>query len=248
MRCPKCDFVQSDQNTECLKCGIIFGKYYEHPTPILRKGTSAPKEKEIATEVDAFSKKFVFFVEPGVNPFYLGGRVFIFLVIFIWGWKFILTPMASNDAGNSFLHLVNLPFHEAGHIFFRLFGRWMTSLGGTLGQLLIPILCLLTFLIKYKNPFGASVALWWLAESMMDIAPYINDARNGQLMLLGGVTGKETDYGYHDWEFILNEIGLLRYDHTLAHIQHGLGVLLILVSFAWAGYLLLKQYRNLDRT
>jgi hypothetical protein len=248
MRCPKCDFEQSDQNTECLKCGIIFEKYYEHPTPILRKRTAAPKEKDAAAEGETFFKRFVFFVEPEVNPFYWGGRVIIFLVIFIWGWKFILTPMTSNYAGNSFLHFVNLPFHEAGHIFFRLFGRWMTSLGGTLGQLLIPILCLLTFLIKYKNPFGASVALWWLAESMMDVAPYIDDARNGQLMLLGEVTGREADYGYHDWEFILNEIGLLRYDHTLARIGHDWGVLLMLISFAWAGWLLFKQYRNLDLT
>jgi len=94
--------------------------------------------------------------------------------------------------------------------------------------------------------FGASVALWWLAESMMDVALYINDARNGQLMLLGGTTGREADYGYHDWGFILNEIGLLRSDHTLARIGQGLGILLMLTSFAWAGYLLFKQYRNLD--
>ena len=248
MKCPNCDLEQPDQNTKCLKCGIIFEKYDEHPTPVLKKPTGTPKEKETAIGNETFLKKFAFFVEPRGNPFYFGGRVILFLVIFIWGWKFILTPMASNDAGNSFLHLVNLPFHEAGHIFFRLFGRWMTSLGGTLGQLLIPILCLLTFLIKYKNPFGASVALWWLAESIMDIAPYINDARNGQMMLLGGVTGREADYGYHDWEFILNEIGLLRYDHALARLGHGLAIFLMLVSFAWAGYLLFKQYRNLDLT
>ncbi len=248
MKCPKCDFEQSNQNTECLKCGIIFEKYHEHPSPILRKRTRTPKEEETTIEDGTFFKKFLFFIEPEVNPFYFGGRVVFFLVIFIWGWKFILTPMTSNYAGSSFLHLVNLPFHEAGHIFFGLFGRWMTSLGGTLGQLLIPLVCLLTFLIKYKNPFGASVALWWLAESFMDIAPYINDARNGQLLLLGGVTGREADYGYHDWEFILNEIGLLRYDHILARIGHELGVLLMFISFAWAGYLLFKQYRNLDLT
>jgi len=53
----------------------------------------------------------------------------------------------------------------------------------------------------------------------MDIAPYINDARNQKLLLLGGLTGKEADYGYHDWEFILNEIGLLRFDHFLAHLS-----------------------------
>jgi hypothetical protein len=154
--------------------------------------------------------------------------------------------MATNYAGNSFFHLVNLPFHEAGHLFFQLFGRWMTSLGGTLGQLLIPLACLLVLLLKTRDPFGASVSLWWLGESFMDIAPYINDARSQELVLLGGVTGREADYGYHDWEFILNEVGLLHYDRTLAALAQVLGILLMLLSFAWAAYVLLKQYRHLD--
>jgi hypothetical protein len=154
--------------------------------------------------------------------------------------------MGTNYAGNSFFHLVNLPFHEAGHLFFQLLGRWMASLGGTLGQLLIPVTCLLVLLLKTKDPFGASVSLWWFGENFMDIAPYINDARNQELMLLGGITGREADYGYHDWEFILSEIGLLRYDHTLASIAQGLGIVLMLLSFAWAGVVLFKQYRQLD--
>ncbi len=82
----------------------------------------------------------------------------------------------------------------------------------------------------------------------MDIAPYMNDARNQQLMLLGGVTGREADYGYHDWEFILNEVGLLRYDRILAHLTYDLGRIVMLISFAWAGYLLYKQFKNLDLT
>ena len=122
----------------------------------------------------------------------------------------------------------------------------MTSLGGTLGQLLIPLLCLLVLLVKTKDPFGASVSLWWFGENFMDIAPYINDARDQELVLLGGITGREADYGFHDWEFILNEVGLLRYDHTLAYIAHSFGILLMLTSFAWAGVVLLKQYRHLD--
>jgi hypothetical protein len=248
MKCPNCDFVQKDENTECLKCGIIFEKFYSHLGPTLREEAVAAEDKGIATENRTFFQRFVFFVEPKVNPFYLGGRVMIALIIFIWGWKFILTPMATNYTGNSFLHFVNLPFHEAGHLFFRLFGRWMMSLGGTLGQLLIPTICLFFFLLKYRNPFGASVSLWWLAENFMDIAPYMNDARNQQLMLLGGITGREADYGYHDWEYILNEIGLLRFDHTLARLAYGVGILLMLISFAWAGYILFKQYRNVDLT
>ena len=81
----------------------------------------------------------------------------------------------------------------------------------------------------------------------MDIAPYINDARNQELMLLGGVTGKEADYGYHDWEFILNEIGLLRYDHAFAHGAYRFGMILMLVSFMWAGWVLFKQHKNLTK-
>ena len=225
-----------------MKCGFIFETLQR---PALRNRPPLQTIRASLKKGISF-KDVVFFVDPKVNPFYFGGRVIIGLVLLIWGWKFILTPMATNYAGNSFFHLVNLPFHEAGHLFFQLFGRWMTSLGGTLGQLLVPLSCLLVLLIKTKDPFGASVSLWWFGESFMDIAPYINDARNQELLLLGGITGREADYGYHDWEFILNEVGLLRYDHTLAYIAHSLGIVLMLLSFAWAGYILLKQYRHLD--
>jgi len=242
MKCPKCNFVQSDKKVRCLKCGIIFERYQTAP---LHKGKSIATN-ESPTEERDFFQDIVFLVEPRVNPFYFGGRVFVFLAVLIWGWKFILTPMGTNYAGNSFFHLVNLPFHEAGHLFFQLLGRWMASLGGTLGQLLIPVTCLLVLLLKTKDPFGASVSLWWFGENFMDIAPYINDARNQELILLGGITGREADYGYHDWEFILSEIGLLRYDHTLASIAQGLGIVLMLLSLAWAGVVLLKQYRHLD--
>jgi hypothetical protein len=246
MKCPKCHFVQSDQNTKCSKCGIILEKYQRHPPSPLRKGTAITKAKDNVTEGGTFFQSVILFVGPRVNPFCFGGRVLIILIMLIWGLKLMLTPMSTNDVGNSFLHLVNLPFHEAGHIFFQLFGRWMTSLGGTLGQLLVPILCCLVLLLKSKDPFGASVSLWWFGENFMDIAPYINDARAQNLVLLGGITGKEADYGYHDWEFILTEIGLLRYDHSLARMAHTFGMILMSISLVWAGYLLFKQYKNLD--
>ena len=225
-----------------MKCGFIFETLR---TSASQKRASLAAHESVVEEGNFF-QDVVFLVEPKVNPFTFGGRVIIGLIFLIWGWKFILTPMATNYAGNSFFHLVNLPFHEAGHLFFQLFGRWMASLGGTLGQLLVPLSCLVVLLLKTKDAFGASVCLWWLGESFMDIAPYINDARNQELLLLGGITGREADYGYHDWEFILTEVGLLRYDHTLAYIAHGFGIVLMLTSFAWAGVVLLKQYRHLD--
>jgi hypothetical protein len=147
---------------------------------------------------------------------------------------------------SSFMHLLNLPFHEAGHILFRPPGQWMMSVGGTLGQLLMPLVCLAVLLLKARDAFGASVCLWWFGENFMDIAPYINDARALQLPLLGGNVGESSPYGFHDWEYILNEIGWLRYDHTLAQVADKTGALILLASLAWGGSVLLKQYKNLD--
>jgi hypothetical protein len=97
-----------------------------------------------------------------------------------------------------FMHLVNLPFHEAGHIIFMPFGRFMMFLGGTLAQLLMPIICMSALLMTSRNTFGASASLWWLGQNFMDIAPYINDSRALKLILIGGVTGREVEG--HDWE------------------------------------------------
>jgi hypothetical protein len=157
----------------------------------------------------------------------------------------MLSSVASGVAGASFLHLVNLPFHEFGHLLFRPFGELMTSLGGTLGQLLMPAICLWVLLVRTRDPFGASVALWWLGENFLDIAPYINDARAGELPLLGGNTGQSAPYGFHDWQFILGETGLLHLDQTLAGTSHLIGSLIMLAALAWGAVLLWRHLRQL---
>lgn len=169
-------------------------------------------------------------------------RTVIWLILLRWSWPFVTAPLESNLAGESFLHLVNLPFHEAGHLLFMPFGRFMMFLGGAFGQVLMPVICLVTFLVKTRDPFGAAVALWWAGENLLDVAPYINDARSLDLVLLGGITGKETDG--HDWENILSMLGWLEYDHRLAHLVNDAGIVLILVALIWSGALLLRHSRR----
>jgi hypothetical protein len=252
LKCPKCKFDQTDGSLECVRCGIIFEKFTErqkilHGKNISLKSPASPPKEETCrvARVISSTKEFLLHVEPRVNPYYFGGRIGFFLVIFFWGWKFILTPMESNYTGMSFLHLVNLPFHEAGHIIFSPLGEFLSVLGGSLTQLLIPFICMLVFILKTRDTFAASISLWWLGESFMDIAPYINDARELNLILLGGVTGRDVP-GYHDWEFILSKLGWLQYDHLLANIAYTKGILLMLATFVWGGYLLYKQFKNLD--
>ena len=50
------------------------------------------------------------------------------IAVAIWTLSLVTAPM--DNVGESVLHLINLPFHEAGHIIFSPFGRFMTILGG----------------------------------------------------------------------------------------------------------------------
>jgi len=249
VKCPKCRLEQPDGNTECPRCGIVFEKYLARQETLSERPAAVnDPERPVATENDtgnitAFLKELLFSVDPEANIFYVLGRAIAFLFIVVWGLKFMCAPMACGYAGRSFMHLVNLPFHEAGHVLFRPFGQFMMMAGGSLMQVLAPFICLLAFLLKTRDTFAASMALWWMGESLIDLAPYINDARELKMILLGGVTGRDVD-GYHDWEFILRKLGLLEYDHALALAAQATGILLMLCTFAWGGFLLYRQIRN----
>ena len=190
---------------------------------------------------------WLFAVEERVNPFHFAGRALAWLGLAAWGWKFIRTPVKSDYWQESFMHNINLPLHEEGHLIFSPLGEFMTVLGGSLFQVLMPLICAVAFLLKNRDPFGASVGLWWAAQSLMDVSPYIDDARDLQLVLLGGVTGAEVE-DYHDWERILRWLNLLPYDHTIAALAKGLGSVAMILALAWGGHVLMRQYRNLDRS
>jgi hypothetical protein len=189
-------------------------------------------------------RDLLFYIEDDVNIFYFLGRALLYAALVVYTFKYFFTPLVDSYETMGFMHLVNLPFHEAGHMIFMPFGRFVMFLGGTLGQLLIPLICLFAILLTTRGTFGGSACLWWLGQNFIDIAPYINDARALRLILLGGVTGRETDG--HDWENILRTLGWLQHDHLIARISHTVGLLVMLVALVWGGYLLLQQFRNVD--
>lgn len=224
MRCPKCGHEQPDGSSECAHCGIVFAKYRRlHP---LGGGGDHQHTADVSQQE--------------TNPFGLIGKGMLLILLAYWSIRFIAAPIVANAAGESSLHLINLPFHEFGHILFRPFPRVIVSLGGSLGQLLMPAICFFVLLFKTRNAFGAAVCLWWFGENFLDIAPYINDARSLTLPLLGGNFGDTSPYGFHDWNFILTETGLLSYDHRFAAISKGIGSLVMLGALAWALVLLFR--------
>ncbi len=243
MNCPKCRHELQVRGEICPHCGIVFEKYLKyHSLQTERQDDRAP----IVTLYEEEETPPLLFQEAQPATLaYFSGRSIILVGLMIWSWQLIGASIESNAVGNSFLHLVNLPFHEAGHIIFRPFGAFITSLGGTLGQLLMPSICAGVLLLKTRDPFGASVALWWVGENFLDIAPYMNDARAGRLPLLGGNFGHSAPYGFHDWQYLLTESGLLQYDHMLAKAAFAMGSVIMLLSMLWSGLLLLRQYKGL---
>src|SRR6187455_2214097 len=150
-----------------------------------------------------------------------GARWIVVPMLAILTWQYARLPIdGSGDMG--FLHLPDLVFHEAGHWILMPLGRFMSVLGGSLMPLLIPVVCAVAF-VRQDNPFGAAVCIWWAGQNLIDLAPYIADARRLQLVLLGGFTGAEVEG--HDWEYLLTTIGWLRYDVTLGRASQAMGAL-----------------------
>ena len=183
------------------------------------------------------------------SPFDFWGRALFWVVLAYYGWFYIgLTVSRSQTRVSIFdyiLSMANLVFHEAGHIILIPLGEFMSILGGSLFQVLMPLVFLAAFL-KKPDPFAAAVMMWWTGQNLIDLAPYIADARAQRLILLGGVTGRDQP-GYHDWNNLLTRLDWLPYDQTLAGLAAGLGSLLIVTALLWSGYLLVslnKARRN----
>ncbi len=245
MNCPKCNYAQNGENTECVKCGIIFAKYVSALNSKPRTAQTGISGSSPTGDQPSMSFGNLFFYTKAEDTrIYFYGRLILFLFLMLWGIRFVFSSMENNYAGHSFMHLVNLPFHEAGHIFLRPLGPFMTSLGGTIGQILMPLTCCAVLLIKTRDTFGAAVTLWWFGQNFFDIAPYVNDARSLSLPLVGGNFGYSSPYGFHDWEFILTETGLLQYDHFIAKLCVTTGMAIFLISYVWGGILLFKQYNS----
>lgn len=245
--CLKCGHkrhVNNEADTDvCPACGLIFSKW-------MKQQFNNPDTLDGSQSIYSSSKRHL--VEravghllyvgnlPGQPRFY--GYLLIYLCFFVWGWSFILADLKSQELNASFMHIINLVFHEAGHVIFRLFGSFMSVLGGSLLQLFVPLIVMLAFIFKHRDNFAASIGLWWLSQSMMDLVPYISDARAQEMWLLGGVRGKDMP-GIHDWNNILSRLGLLEYDQVLSTLLMVLAIGLMLLSFIWGTWLLKRMHK-----
>jgi hypothetical protein len=161
----------------------------------------------------------------------------------IWPWigSILLFPFLvyfTLNIGNYLLiDTLNLLIHEGGHGVFKMFGKFFYTLGGTLMQIIIPSMFIVFYFFK-KIRFGAQAFLAWLGQNLLNISNYAADARAQKLPLLGG------NRVYHDWNYLLGELGLLEYDKMFGEIFVFLGISAFLISLLIP--LLIKDYKPVD--
>lgn len=133
-----------------------------------------------------------------------------------------LTPSAGGVL--VFVHLIDLVFHEAGHVIFGVFGRFLGVLGGSLNQVLIPAICTGYFL-WHRRTAAAAVTLFWMGESVTDVAIYVADGRDMALPLLA-------EGLIHDWNWILSALSLRNQASPLGRAVFVAGVALLVAAVA----------------
>ena len=241
--CPKCSYRRLPQDSQvspgiCPACGIAYQKWLDRLSPKV----SALSEPIVNARTRAFKSIVIKIRErlletPGqTDSLALFGRVMLYLLVFIWGWLFIFDGINWEGIGGSFLHNINLPFHEFGHVLFTPFGRFMSTLGGSLFQVVMPLLLMVAFIVQRKDPFAASIMLWWSGQNFIDVSPYIADAPYRAIPLIRGL-GED----HHDWGNLLSMMGMVDSARAFALASFAMGVFLMLVSYAWGGYVLFLQ-------
>jgi len=144
-----------------------------------------------------------------------------------WIPSLIILPIAVywvlNRGEFSLLDNIDLVIHEAGHFFFSLFGKFIYTLGGTLMQIILPsIIAGYFFRNNYRT--GVQFGLLWLGQNFINISVYAADAQTRKLPLLGG------NKVYHDWHYLLGEIGILEYDYPVGNIFFGIAIAIFIIT------------------
>ena len=255
MQCPKCHYERKTSDAHihegiCPACGIAYQKWidrHQNANNEYKENFSADSDV-FSNGVDSNEERFFprlvasFTATPStVDSTTFWARIALLAAIMLWWGSITIHGIDWEVIGGSFMHNINLAFHEFGHVFFSPFGTLMMFLGGSLFQILLPLLPLAVFTFQQHDNFSAALMLAWCGQSFIDVAPYIRDAEYRALPLVGGATEVN-----HDWGNILTMLDAVQSCYTLAKISFGIGLVVMCAGFLWASYMLYLQYQTMQ--
>lgn len=154
--------------------------------------------------------------------------------LFYGGVRHVADPLYRTWFGG-----ITLVFHEMGHVIFSAFGRTPMILGGSVMQLVVPLVAAIYLLLRQRDWYGLAVGQAWLAFSAWDLATYVADA-NKELLPLVSMGGTPE----HDWSTLLTQWHCLNACESFAAVIRGFAFLTWASSIVLAGWLILTMYRS----
>ena len=212
---------------------LISNKRKRNPSRDYRNSTRKPIVQKDESDPGLLSRLWAQMVEPASHPWkpVSFGSLAVTSVCFAFLMYLLKTDLMGH---HSFwmrgLHRVNLVFHEFGHPAFSFFGETMGILGGTFGQLLIPLIVTVAFW-RQRDTIGCAVGGFWFFENFLDVAVYMADAQVLLLPLIGGL-GSEA----HDWRNLFTMWNVLDKTPVIAGATQTFGWLGMFGVWTWLGW------------
>ena len=147
------------------------------------------------------------------------GRIVLLCIMIYFSFQLL-----TQDPPWILLDAMNLVIHEAGHIVFMVFGKFIEILGGSLLQIIVPISFIVYFLLR-EDFTGTFFSIFWLGDSIINVATYMSDARVQVLPLIA-------DGLIHDWNWLFTEMGMLSKAEVVGTIFFYCGAFFLIVSIA----------------
>jgi len=142
---------------------------------------------------------------------------------------------AAFAAGRSIplLSLVDLGFHELGHLLGSGFGVVPQFLAGSVAQISVPLGLGAYFWLSQRDEIASGLMLGWAATAAQNVSIYIADAPFQDLPLIGG---------QHDWAFLLGRWGLVDLSDGIASLVWFTG---LSIGLAGLGVVLAPVWRSI---
>jgi len=137
-------------------------------------------------------------------------------------------------------HLFILYIHEAGHFFFRIFGQTMYVMGGSLFQVIVPIVWF--FVAKREGSPLSNVALFFTGISTMDVSIYMKDAEMRMLPLIGGLSK-----AHHDWGTLFVHWHAIDFAYPMGEFIFWVGCILSVAGLVFGVRNSITEYRAARR-
>ena len=177
-------------------------------------------------------------IQRSIREWVAGRNWWVRAPLLLWlGW--ILLRLWGDPLAPTIFNGIDLAIHEIGHIIWSPVGELAGYAGGTLTQLLAPLVAG-AVLYRQRDWFGVAFAGAWLGINCFEIAAYAGDALARRLPLVSPVTA-EPD---HDWAYMLARFDLLQHTETVAAAWQWAGRLSMMAGIGFGAWVLWLMARE----